>query len=77
MADLSTKKDPLQLRNEAPDYVRDTSGADNADAEAAQPSVNADAGMESQGSLGVEKPVVHLDADAVRKADAEGKGFQT
>ena len=79
MADLSTKKDPLHLRDERPDYVEDTSGSGDVDgidhSEDQQPTVGTD--PQTTGDLDAEKPVVHLDEDAVRKAEAEGKGFDT
>ena len=80
MADLSTKKDPLHLRDERPDYVQDKAGlgnqpnADDDLSEEVAPTVNA--GPQDPGSLGVDKPTVHLDEEAVRKAEAEGKGYQ-
>ena len=79
MADLSTKKNPLDLRDERPDYVQDKSGLGNVGdtsedlSEERQPTVNA--GPQDTGSLGVEKPVVHLDEEAVAKAEREGKGM--
>jgi hypothetical protein len=74
MADLSTKKDPLHLQDEKPDYVEDTSGPARAGLDRdAQPAVGSDP-MEPSSS-DVEKPVVHLDEEAVRKAEREGKGF--
>ena len=77
MADLSTKKDPLHLRQERPDYVEDKVGEDNEDgvdySETVAPQVNA--GPQDPGSLGVEKPTVTLDPEKVAKAEAEGKGF--
>jgi hypothetical protein len=70
MADLSTKKDPLHLKEEKPDYVQDTSGTGGAD----RPSgVGTDLG--EGGSEGVRKPTVHLDAEQVKQAEREGKGF--
>ena len=80
MADLSTKKDPLHLRDERPDYVHDTDGMGNKPdsdedvSEEVQPSLNTD--PQDAGSLGVKKPTVTLDDEAVRKAEAEGKGYQ-
>lgn len=79
MADLSSKDNPLHLRDEHPDYVQDHSGSGNAAnddndmSEVAQPTVGTDA--QNPGSLGIDKPTVELDAEAVRKAEAEGKGF--
>lgn len=80
MADLSTKDDPLHLRDERPDYVEDKVGMGNQPgddddlSEEVPPQVNA--GPQDTGSLGVEKPTVELDDEAVRKAEAEGKGYQ-
>lgn len=77
MADLSTKKDPLHLRDERPDYVEDTSGSGDVDgedySETEQPTVGTD--PQTTGDLGTEKPTIHLDPEAVRQAEAEGKGF--
>ena len=79
MADLSTKDDPLHLRDERPDYAQDKSGMGN------QPNSDDDLSEEQApemnrvkdvGSLGVDKPTVTLDEEAVRKAEAEGKGYQ-
>lgn len=71
MADLSTKKDPLNLKNERPDYVEDVTG--DAGDEGVQPDVGNDP---QEGSAeGIRKPTVHLDEEAVRRAEAEGKGF--
>ena len=80
MADLSTKDDPLHLRDERPDYVEDKVGLGNRPdsdddlSEQQPPDVNR--GPQDPGSLGVEKPTVSLDEDAVRKAEREGKGYQ-
>lgn len=79
MADLSTKKDPLHLRDERPDYVQDRSGSGNLpdrddDLSEEHPS-HINAGPEDPGALGVEKPTVELDEEAVRKAESEGKGY--
>ncbi len=75
MADLSTKKDPLDLPNETPDYVADTSGPESSRAdEDAQPAVGndpQDTGVE--GGEGLRAP--GLDEEKVRQAEAEGKGF--
>ena len=79
MADLSTKKNPLHLRDERPDYVEDKvglgnrPGADDDLSEVVPPTVNA--GPQDPGSLGVEKPTVTLDDELVRKAEDEGKGY--
>ena len=78
MADLSTKDDPLHLREERPDYVEDKVGQGDVDgedlSEDVPPQVNA--GPQDPGSLGVHKPTVELDEEAVRKAEAEGKGYE-
>ena len=79
MADLSTKDDPLHLRDERPDYAQDKSGIGNQPnsdddlSEEQAPEMNR---VEDVGSLGVDKPTVTLDEEAVRKAEAEGKGYQ-
>ena len=74
MADLSTKKDPLDLPDEKPDYVQDTSGPERSGLDAdAQPADGTDP-MEGAAE-GVEKPTVHLDEEAVRRAEREGKGM--
>ena len=74
MADLSTKKDPLNLPNETPPYVIDTSGPERGDHDPeAQPAVGNDP-METS-SEGIEKPTVHLDDEKVREAERQGKGF--
>ena len=79
MADLSSKKDPLHLRDERPDYVQDKVGLGNRPdsdddlSEEQPPDVNR--GPQDPGSLGVEKPTVTLDEEKVRKAEREGKGF--
>ena len=79
MADLSSKDDPLHLRDERPDYVEDKSGLGNEAggdddlSEEQAPEMNR---VEDPGSLGVDKPHVTLDEDAVRKAESEGKGYQ-
>lgn len=80
MSDLSTKKDPLHLRDERPDYVEDKVGMGNEHdgdddlSEVIPPQINA--GPQDPGSLGVDKPTVHLDEEAVRRAEAEGKGYE-
>ena len=68
MADLSTKKDPLHLPEEKPDYVQDVSGTDDTD----RPSEVA-TDPEEGPAEGRRKPTVHLDEDAVRRHD-EKKG---
>ena len=81
MADLSTKDDPLHLRDERPDYVQDRVGMGNEHdsdddlSEEVPPQVNA--GPQDTGSLGVDKPTAPpLDPDLVKKAEREGKGYQ-
>ena len=79
MADLSTKKDPLHLRDERPDYVEDRVGEDNEGgvdySEEIPPQVNA--GPQDPGALGIDKPTAPpLDKDLVDKAEREGKGYQ-
>ena len=81
MADLSTKDDPLHLRDERPDYVQDKVGMGNQPdsdddlSETVAPTVNA--GPQDPGSLGIDKPHVTLDPEKVKKAEAEGKGYDT
>ncbi|MEM0963419.1 MAG: hypothetical protein AAGK21_12875 [Bacteroidota bacterium] len=81
MADLSTKANPLDLRNERPDYVEDKVGMGNRPGSSADlsedvpPAINA--GPHDTGSLGIEKPHVTLDDEAVQKAESEGKGYRT
>ena len=76
MADLSTKKDPLHLRDERPDYVQDKVGLGNQPdsdedlSEVVPPTINA--GPQDPGSLGVDKPTVSLDPDAVAEAEKKG-----
>lgn len=81
MADLSTKDDPLNLRDERPDYVQDRVGKGNADghdaSEDAASVVNSEDPLDAGTIDGVHKPVVSLDPDAVARAEAEGKGFDT
>ncbi|WP_420454768.1 hypothetical protein [Rubrivirga sp.] len=80
MADLSTKDDPLHLRDERPDYVQDKVGMGNEPgddddlSEVVPPQINA--GPQDTGSLGVDKPTVSLDEEKVRQAEREGKGYQ-
>lgn len=78
MADLSTKKDPLHLRDERPDYVEDKSGKGNTDGEdvSEQAPSEINAGPQDPGSLGVDKPTVTLDEEKVREAERQGKGYQ-
>ncbi|GAB5537713.1 MAG: hypothetical protein Rubg2KO_39620 [Rubricoccaceae bacterium] len=77
MADLSTKKNPLHLRDERPDYVRDSSGTEPTEhgdlSEVVQPKIGTD--PQDTGSTSIEKPTVSLDPEAVEKAEDEGKGF--
>lgn len=77
MADLSTKSDPLHLREERPDYVEDRVGEGNDDgidrSETVPPAVSGT--VEDAGSLGVDKPTVTLDPEKVAQAEREGKGF--
>lgn len=81
MADLSTKKDPLHLRDERPDYVEDRVGKGNHDGEDVSedtvPTVNSEDPVDPGTVDAVDKPVVTLDREAVAKAEAEGKGFDT
>ncbi len=80
MADLSTKDDPLHLRDERPDYVEDKVGLGNRPdsdddlSEETPPGVNR--GPQDPGSLGVDKPTVSLDEEKVKQAEREGKGYQ-
>ena len=78
MADLSTKKDPLHLRDERPDYVRDRSGTGNVDgedlSETVPPSTNA--GPQDPGSSAVDKPTVTVDEEKARAAERRGEGFE-
>ncbi|MEL6616674.1 MAG: hypothetical protein AAFQ43_13110 [Bacteroidota bacterium] len=79
MADLSTKNDPLHLRQERPDYVQDRVGIGNRPdtsddlSEEQPPDVNR--GPQDPGSLGIEKPTMHVDMEKVREAEREGKGM--
>ena len=73
MADLSTKKDPLDLRDETPDYVANTSGTDSEDPDD-QPQVGndpQDTGVDGDPTL----RAPGLDEEKVRQAEREGKGF--
>lgn len=80
MADLSTKKDPLNLRHELPDYVEDRVGKGNQDghdrSEESASAVNSEDPTDPGVTEGTEKPVVSLDREAVARAEAEGKGFE-
>lgn len=79
MADLSTKRDPLNLRNELPDYVQDRVGKGNTDgrdvSEDTASAVNSEDPMDPGTVDAVEKPIVAPDPEAVARAEAEGKGF--
>jgi hypothetical protein len=70
MADLSTKKDPLHLREEKPDYVQDQSGTDDPEG---QPDIGTDP-MDLPVE-GARKPTVHLDEEKVRRAEEKGEGL--
>lgn len=78
MDDSANTDDPKDLRDQRPDYVEDKSGSGDVDgedlSETVPPHINA--GPQDPGSLGVDKPTVKLDEDAVRRAEAEGKGYQ-
>ena len=71
MADLSTKKDPLHLRDERPDYVHDHSGSGNEVdgdddlSETVQPTTGTDS--QDPGSSDVEKPTVHVDTENAKR----------
>jgi hypothetical protein len=75
MADLSTKKDPLNLPNEKPDYVADTSGPEDSSLDQdAQPAVGTDpqdTGLDGDPTL----RAPGLDEEKVKQAEREGKGF--
>ena len=77
MADLSTKNDPLHLRQERPDYIEDKVGEGNEDgtdySETVPPAISGT--VRDPGSLGVHKPTVTLDPEKVAQAEREGKGF--
>lgn len=79
MADLSTKRDPLNLRHELPDYVQDRVGKGNVDghdaSEDAASAVNSEDPTDPGTVDAVEKPIVAPDPEAVARAEAEGKGF--
>ena len=70
MADLSSKKDPLHLREEKPDYVRDRSGGGDAED---QPDIGTDPMEEPAG--GTRRGHVELDKEAVRRAEERGEGM--
>jgi hypothetical protein len=69
----SPGKDPEKLRRERPPYVTDTSGPEDENADAA-PAVGTDPADVS--GAGGDRAEVHLDPDAVRRAEREGKGFR-
>lgn len=71
MADLASKKNPLDLRDEDPDYVKDVSGSEDP---TNQPDIGTD--PMSLPSEGTKKPVVHLDDEKVRRHDAERDAAQ-
>ena len=73
MGDETTKKDPLELREERPPYVIDTSGPEDETADA-PPAVGTDPSDAS--GAGDNDSEVHLDREQVRRADREGKGFR-
>lgn len=79
MADLSTKRDPLNLRHELPDYVQDRVGKGNVDghdvSEDAASAVNSEDPTDPGTVDAVDKPIVAPEPDAVARAEAEGKGF--
>ncbi len=77
MADLSTKSDPLHLREERPDYVEDRVGEGNDDGVDRSETVSPPIGTDPQetSTPGVEKPTVTLDPEKVAQAEREGKGF--
>lgn len=67
MADLSTKKDPLHLQHEKPDYVEDVTG--DAGDEDTQPQVGTD--PQDLPTEGIHKPGVHLDEEKARRHDRD------
>jgi len=76
MADDTPPEDALDLRDERPEYVEDQTGevVDGEDlSEDVQPSVGTD--PQDTGDTGIDKPTVKLDDEAVRRAEAEGKGY--
>jgi hypothetical protein len=72
MADISSKKNPRDLRKERPPYVSDLSGAERGDADS-PPVVGGD--PTDDPNADATKPVVQLDPAAVRRAEEEGRGF--
>ena len=80
MADLSTKKDPLHLREERPDYVEDKVGKGDHNggedvSETTPPTVSSEDVSDPGVVDSVDKPTIHLDAGKVEQAEREGKGF--
>lgn len=79
MADLSTKKDPLHLREERPDYVEDLVGKGDHDGQDVSETTPGTISSEDPTDPGVvdavDKPTIHLDMDKVAQAEREGKGF--
>ncbi len=79
MADLSTKSDPLHLREERPDYVEDLVGKgdhDGDDVSETTPGVVSSEDPVDPGNIdSVQKPVVSLDSEKVAQAEREGKGY--
>ena len=75
MADLANKKNPLDLREERPDYVEDKSGMplEEAEGDDVQPHINA--GPQDPGDLSKHKEVVHLDKEKVKRAEEQGRGM--
>ena len=73
MAHDSPRKDPDELRRERPPYVIDTSGPEDENVDA-PPAVGTDPADVS--GAGDDRADVHLDRDAVRRAEREGKGFR-
>jgi hypothetical protein len=72
MADLSSKKNPLDLRRERPPYVSDLSGAEREET-GEPPVVGGDPTDEP--NTDATKPSVELDRAAVRRAEEQGRGF--
>ena len=80
MADLSTKKDPLHLREERPDYVEDRVGKGDHDgedvSETTPPTISSEDVNDPGNIASVQKPAITLDPEKVAQAEREGKGFQ-
>jgi hypothetical protein len=72
MADLSSKKNPLDLRKERPPYVSDLSGAERGESDE-PPVVGSD--PTDDPNTEVTKPTIELDRAAVRRAEEQGRGF--